>query len=294
MDDPLRLFIEHAAIEKGLSENTLAAYGRDLTHFQQDCHRKGVALHELDKGALVAYLGDLRRRGLSSATVARTFSAIRSFYRFMTAEYDLSSDPSADLKIPRGWRRLPKVLSTADVRRLLSTISPRTPQEVRDAAMLELMYAAGLRVSELLDLRLESVNLDAGFVVATGKGKKQRLVPIGEEAIVKLRLYLETARKRLDRTGKSPTLFLGRRGQRLTRQFFWERIRAAARRAGIRQTISPHTLRHSFATHLLEGGADLRSVQAMLGHSDISTTQIYTHVSRDRLKKIHAQYHPRA
>ncbi len=292
---PITTYLEYLVVEKGLSPNTVVAYEQDLMPLQAYLDGRHLSPGSIDKTALIEYLGSLRRAGLATASIARKVSAIRSLFRFLTAEKQIASDPADDLKIPRGWRRLPKTLTASDVGRLLNNAAPDdSPHAIRDDAMLEIMYAAGLRVSELLDLEMGSVNLEAGFLIATGKGRKQRIVPIGESAVIKLRRYLESARGRLAKGKNTTVLFVGRRGQRLSRQFFWTRIRAAARRAGLRKPISPHTLRHSFATHLIEGGADLRSVQAMLGHADISTTQIYTHVTRDRLKQIHTKHHPRA
>jgi integrase/recombinase XerD len=236
----------------------------------------------------------LREAELNPRSVARHLSVIRQFHRFLVREARATEDPTAHLEAPRPWQRLPVVLSSEEVDRLLAVRGAVTPQALRNQAMLELIYASGLRVSELIGLRLASLDLGIGIVRVVGKGDKERLVPVGETAANSLRAYLRDGRPRLEKGRPSDSLFLGRHGQGLTRQMFWQLVKKIARAAGITKTVTPHTLRHSFATHLLERGADLRSVQIMLGHADIGTTQIYTHMSRTHLKAIYDKFHPRA
>ncbi len=287
-------FLEHLVVERGLAQNTLEAYRRDLLRYCTFLRGRGRAAAGVDRAEIPRYLLTLREAGLSPRSVARHLSAIRHFHRFLWREGQASRDPTAHLESPRPWRRLPGVLSSEEVARLLAIPQPKTPQGLRNGAMLELMYASGLRVSELVGLRLSDLDFAVGIVHVLGKGDKERLVPLGEAAAMSLRAYLERGRPELERRRPSPHLFIGRHGHRLTRQMFWQIFKGAARAAGIVKRVTPHTLRHSFATHLLENGADLRSVQTMLGHADIGTTEIYTHVSRAHLKAIYDKCHPRA
>jgi integrase/recombinase XerD len=292
--DPLvDRFLEHLVVERGLAQNSLDAYRRDLTRYTAYLRGRKQVVTALDRTAIPRYLLALREAGLNPRSVARHLSAIRQFHRFLVREGIVSEDPTAHLESPRPWRRLPGVLSRAEVERLLAPRPLRTPQAFRDRAMLEVLYASGLRVSELVGLRLSDLDFSVGVVRVLGKGDKERLVPLGDAAIASLRAYLTQGRPRLEKGRPVPHLFLGRHGRGLTRQMFWILLRRYVRAAGISKRVTPHTLRHSFATHLLEGGADLRLVQLMLGHADIGTTQIYTHVDRARLKAIHAKYHPR-
>ena len=294
MTDPLLdRFLEHLVVERGLAQNTLDAYRRDLTRYAAYLRGRKQAVTALDRTVIPRYLLALREAGLNPRSVARHLSAIRQFHRFLVREGIVTEDPTAHLESPRPWRRLPGVLSRAEVERLLAPRPLHSPQAFRDRAMLEVLYASGLRVSELVGLRLSDLDFNVGVVRVLGKGNKERLVPLGDAAIESLRAYLTQARPLLERRRAVPHLFLGRHGRGLTRQMFWILLRRYVRAAGITKRVTPHTLRHSFATHLLEGGADLRVVQLMLGHADIGTTQIYTHVSRARLKAIHAKYHPR-
>ncbi len=290
----LDAFLEHLVVERGLAQNTLEAYRRDLLRYTEFLRAAGQEPAQVERAMIPRYLLALREAGLSPRSVARHLSAVRQFHRFLFREGRSGGDPTAHLESPRPWRRLPGVLSYQEVERLLAIPQPMTPQGLRDAAMLELMYASGLRVSELVGLRLSDVDFAVGIVHVLGKGDKERLVPLGDVAAKSLRVYLERGRPALERRQPSPHLFLGRHGHRLTRQMFWQIFKRAARAAGIVKRVTPHTLRHSFATHLLENGADLRSVQLMLGHADIATTEIYTHVSRAHLKAIYDKYHPRA
>jgi integrase/recombinase XerD len=294
MDALLDCFLEHLVVERGLAQNSLEAYRRDLTRYAAYLRGRRKRVIALDRAEVPRYLLALREAGLSPRSVARHLSAIRQFHRFLVREGHATEDPTSHLESPRPWRRLPTVLSCDEVDRLLAPREARTPQEFRDRAMLELLYASGLRVSELVGLRLADLNLAVGIVRVLGKGDKERLVPLGDAAAESLRTYLAHGRPRLEKRRPSPHLFLGRHGRGLTRQMFWQILKRYVRAAGITKSVSPHTLRHSFATHLLERGADLRSVQLMLGHADIGTTQIYTHLSRAHLKAIYDKYHPRA
>lgn len=294
--DPLaERYLSHLRVEGGLSVNTVEAYRRDLTKFQSYLHQAGKApLGPLTPETLTGFLRSLSEARLSRASSVRCLSAVRGWLRFLMRERMIEANPTIGLApISRGVR-LPKTLSQLDVTALLDLAAIPTPEDLRDRAMLELLYATGLRVSELVMAEAGQVNLDVGYLRVTGKGAKQRLVPMGEGARQLLQQYVDAARPRLLKQRTSRYLFVSRRGGPLTRQAFWKLLRRRAQRAGITQVISPHMLRHSFATHLLDGGADLRAVQVMLGHASIATTQIYTHVERGRLKRVHDRYFPRA
>jgi len=286
-------YLDHLTVERGLSRNTLDAYRRDLCRLVA-----GLGASKQPDGAqpedLARILGRLRAEGKSSRSVARWLVAVRGFFSYLVEEQVIAANPAARLDSPRSWRSLPKVLTFAEVEALLGAPGRDTPAGLRDTAMLEVIYATGLRVSELVGLRLRDLHLDAGYVRCLGKGSKERVIPLGAEAGAVLHQYLAAGRPALLAGRRSDGLFVSRRGTQLTRQGFWKLLKAHGRKAGIRQEISPHTLRHSFATHLIENGADLRSVQAMLGHADISTTQIYTHVNRERLRRLYEDFHPRA
>jgi integrase/recombinase XerD len=287
-------FLEYLVVERGLRQNSLEAYQRDLTRYLTYLADRGKESRALDRTEVPRYLLALREADLSPRSVARHLSAIRQFHRFLVRQGQAVDDPTAHLEAPRPWRRLPGVLSGEEVDRLLAARESSAPQGLRNRAMLELMYASGLRVSELIGLRLGDVDLALGVVRVLGKGDKERLVPVGDAAAESLRAYQRDARPRLEKGRASEHLFLGRHGRGLTRQMFWQIVKKVARISGITKSVTPHTLRHSFATHLLERGADLRSVQLMLGHADIGTTQIYTHLSRAHLKAIYDKFHPRA
>ncbi len=286
-------YLEHLAVERGLSANTTAAYGRDLRRLGEWLvKRRGSDLLDADAEALAAHVRGLRRQGLAPRSIARALSAARTFYDYLVEIGERVDHPALNLVPPKLWRTLPKVLSEAEIEALLAAPDPARPRGLRDKAMLELLYATGVRVSELVGLALPQLRLDVGFLVAFGKGSKERIVPVGEQAEAWVARYLREARPALAR-GRHDRVFVNRFGDPMTRQGFWLILRGYARSAGIR-AVSPHVLRHSFATHLLEHGADLRAVQMMLGHADISTTQIYTHIHQQRLKSLYDRYHPRA
>jgi len=286
-------FLDAAWAERGLSRNTLASYRRDLMKLERFLARRGRGLREARRDDLLAYLGEQMRAGLSPRTVARYLSGFRQFYRWQVRERRMDKDPTALVESPKLGRSLPKALSEDQVERLLAAPDTDDPVELRDRAMLELMYATGLRVSELTGLELKNLSLNRGVVRVLGKGNKERLVPLGAEASSWLERYLEEARPALMKGATAPEVFVTGRRAGMTRQSFWHRVKRHAARAGIDGAISPHALRHSFATHLLNHGADLRVVQLLLGHSDLSTTQIYTHIAREGLKRLHEEHHPR-
>ena len=278
-----------------MSKNTLVSYRRDLAAYIKHLEDSKVsALSRASRKDISDFMFMLKDRGLAASSIARALTAIKVFHRFLVRERILKADPSDLLESPKIWKRIPDALSLQEVEALLKVPSLHQIQGIRDRAILELMYATGLRVSEAVNLKVSDINFDVGFLRCIGKGSKERIVPLGKEARFSLKRYLEKARpKLLKKSPAEPVLFLSRLGRRISRQSFWKLIKFYAKKAGIKKNIRPHTLRHSFATHLLEGGADLRSVQEMLGHSDISTTQIYTHIDTHRLKAIHKAFHPR-
>jgi integrase/recombinase XerD len=296
MDDLiLDRFLNFLLVEKGLSSNTLEAYSRDLIYYFRFLEARGLTdLSQTQPEILYEYLGSLKGRKLSGRTQARTLSAIKSFYRFMQEESLRKDNPAQPLQGPKPKRSLPKTLSEMEVETLLHQPKPGSPRGLRDVAMLEVLYATGLRVTELTSLTLDQLELEAHLLRTMGKGSKERLVPIGMTAANHLLEYLQKGRNLLLKDRMSPWIFVNSRGGRLSRQGFWKILRDYGRLAGITKKISPHTLRHTFATHLLEGGADLRSIQTMLGHADISTTQIYTRVTSEHLREVYRRYHPRA
>jgi integrase/recombinase XerD len=295
LEPALDLFLAHVRVEKGLARNSVEAYARDLRRYVEHLEVLGVGSWDrVGRAEIQAHLAELLRRGLSARSQARALSAIRSLHRLLFAERLTPVDPADEIDAPRAGRRLPELLSHEEMGRLLASPDPRTAAGARDRAMLELLYATGVRVSELVGLELNDLNLETRMLVARGKGNKERIVPVGAPAAEAVRAYLVSARERLLRGRRTKDLFVTPRGHRLTRQGFAKLLRRYARSAGIRRPVSPHKLRHSFATHLLEGGADLRAVQEMLGHADVSTTQIYTHVERSHVKRLYQRYHPRA
>lgn len=289
----LPIFLDFLTVEKGLAKNSLSAYRTDLRNFGRYLADQKLELERVERINIVRYFQSLRSAGISARSVARALAAIRGMFRFLVAERHLKHDPTENLENPKIWTNLPKSLQPFEVEALLGAPDRETPEGLRDRAMLELLYATGLRVSELIHVKVDDLVMDAGFLRTIGKGSKERIVPFGDTARDAINDYVDRGRRELDKHG-DVYLFLSNRGRPMSRQSFWMKIVKYARTAGVKSHISPHVLRHSFATHLLENGADLRSVQMMLGHSDISTTQIYTHVSRARLQKMYETFHPRA
>ncbi|HWW91117.1 MAG TPA: site-specific tyrosine recombinase XerD [Solirubrobacteraceae bacterium] len=292
-------FLAYLELERGLSRNTLEAYRSDLLQFGEFLDRRALSLADTQHGDIAAFLSELAAGGaerppVAAATLARKVAALRSFYRHLRREGVLEHDPTADLRGPPKTRTLPRVLSREEVARLLSDPRGAGPRAVRDRALLEVMYACGLRASEAIGLELADVDLEEGVLCARGKGSKERLVPIGSQAVAALRAYCRSGRPALLGVGSESRLFVNSRGTRLTRQGLYKIVQGHARRVGLEEKMSPHTLRHTFATHLLAGGCDLRSLQEMLGHADLATTQVYTHLSADRLKDAYFSAHPRA
>ena len=292
-DALLDAFLLHLKTERRLSGNTLSAYGADLHRFSVFLSERGIDARRFARPDLLDHLTSLRDGGLTARSTARHVSTLRSFFRFLVREGVLAASPITGVKAPRLGRPLPKYLTLTQVERLRAAPDGRTPEGIRDRAMLTILYASGLRASELVTLRLQNVDANAGFLYVLGKGGKERVVPVADVALAVLGEYTGTARQAFLGKRHSSDLFLSRRGKAITRQTLWNRIRRWSLAAGIEQRISPHTLRHSFASHLLAGGADLRAVQAMLGHADIATTQIYTHVTPERLRDVHRKHHPR-
>jgi len=291
-EDALQLFLDFLSVEKGLSDNTILSYSRDLKKLFLFCNKEKILCVKAKEADLVKFIHHMSRSGLSARSLARLMSSLKSFYRFLVLDGVIKKSPAANLPSPKSWFTLPKFLSVKEVEILLQ--QPTDDERgLRDKAMLELLYATGLRVSELVSLKISELNLRDGFLVCRGKGGKERVVPLGKSASAAVRRYLDEARPTFMRH-ETDALFLTYRGNAFTRQGFWKVLKAYAQKARLDEKISPHVLRHSFATHLLERGADLRSVQLMLGHSQITTTQIYTHVSRTHLRRIYDKYHPRA
>jgi integrase/recombinase XerD len=288
-------FINYLSVERGLAKNTLESYGRDLRQFQ-----KYLDVSQLDiiknstRDTILNYLNSLQSKGRSVSTISRNLAAIKSFYQYLVRERHLEKDPAINLESPRPEKKLPRILTINEVEELLVQPNILLPTGLRDKAMLELLYATGIRVSELTSLNISDINLDMGYIKCYGKGSKERIVPLGSIAVKCVQEYVAKGRPKLVRSYEEGALFVNHHGKRLTRQGFWKIIKKYALEANILKAITPHTLRHSFATHLLENGADLRSVQEMLGHADISTTQIYTHVTKNRLKEVYDKTHPRA
>jgi integrase/recombinase XerD len=292
--DPVRAWLDHLRVERGLSPHTLVAYERDVSALGDFAARQKGSVVELDAHQLAEFVGSLRERGLSARSQARHVFSIRGFYGFALREGLVAADPTENLRPPRAFRGLPRHLTPSQVEALLAAPDTRTAVGLRDRALLEVLYATGLRASELTSLALEGLDLELGIVRVLGKGAKERLVPLGREAQRWTRLYLDKSRPEFARRGSPRVVFLSQRGGRLSAMGLWGAVRRHAVAAGVERVLTPHVLRHSFATHLLERGADLRALQAMLGHADISTTEIYTHVSRERLRKLYDKLHPRA
>ncbi len=288
-------FINFLSVEKGLARNTLESYQRDLRAFTGYLRQSGVTgFQETSRHNIVGYLATLQKNGKAKATLSRNLASIRSLFQYLAQERLVPENPSADLESPKPDRKLPRVLTPQEVDLLMEQPNCSQSTGIRDKAMLEVIYATGIRVSELISLDLEHINIESGFIRCRGKGNKERIIPIGSLAVRHVENYLAGCRGRLVRNGNESALFVNQHGKRMTRQGFWKILKKYAREAGINKHITPHTLRHSFATHLLENGADLRSVQEMLGHADISTTQIYTQVTRSRIREVYEKTHPRA
>ncbi|MBI2874450.1 MAG: site-specific tyrosine recombinase XerD [Firmicutes bacterium] len=295
MHDLLQQFIGYLTTERQLAPNTLESYGRDLQQYLAFCRARAIAgIGETSRNTIVDYLSELRKKGRANSTISRHLASLKAFYNYMLRLRMIEGDPSSSLEAPKIEKRLPHVLSVREVEVLLSQPNGKDASGIRDKAMLELLYATGIRVSELISLGLGDVNVDMGYVRCNGRGSRERIVPLGSAAVRCLKEYLRKGRPKLIRDEAASAFFVNHLGVRLTRQGFWKIIKKYARQAGIQKKITPHTLRHSFAAHLLENGADLRSVQEMLGHADISTTQVYALLTRSRLKEVYARTHPRA
>ena len=296
VDSAIDAYLSYVRVEKGLADNTIDAYGRDLLALAASLTTQGVAeARDVRVNHVLAHLVELSKNGSGIRTQARHLVAIRQLFRFLVKEKVIASDPVADIEMPRAGRKLPEFLDVDEVERLLGTPDARTPRGSRDRAMLEVLYATGLRVTELVTLPSDGLDAERGFVLVRGKGNKERVVPLGQHALTALEHYVRGARPTFLGTHKTSTaLFLRTGGDPMTRQGFWKLLKGHAVAAGITKPLSPHKLRHSFATHLVERGADLRAVQAMLGHAELSTTEIYTHVNRERLRQIYGDHHPRA
>ena len=287
-------YLSHLAVDRRLSPNTVESYARDLTLLGRFAAGEGAAIETLDRRSLEAAVRQLMAEGRSPKSVARAVACFRGFYRFLVVAGHLPNNPADDLRAPRAWKTLPDFLSVAEVDKLLEAPDVSEPRGLRDRALIEVLYATGLRVSELVNLRPQDLNLESGYLTTTGKGRKQRLVPLGDEAASWVARYLKEGRPALLKKRASPRLFVNARGGTgLTRVGFWKILTAYGRQAGIGKSLSPHVLRHSFATHLLDRGADLRAIQMMLGHADLSTTQIYTHILDARLRAVYDKFHPR-
>ncbi len=294
MSAPVDGYLAHLSVERRLSPHTIESYGRDLSQLSATAAGLGRPIESLDRRALEGHVRDLMAEGRSPRSVARAVACLRGFYRFLVVGGHRQDNPADDLRAPRAWKTLPKFLSTEEVDRLLASPDTSEPRGLRDRALIELLYATGLRVSEMITLRQQDLNLESGYLTCTGKGRKQRLVPVGDEAAAWLARYVREGRPALLKKRASPRLFVNARGGTgLTRVGLWKILKAYGQQAGVGSRLSPHVLRHSFATHLLERGADLRAIQMMLGHSDLSTTQIYTHVLEARLRAVYDKFHPR-
>ncbi len=298
VEDQVKDFIHYLIVERNLAHNTIVSYERDLKKYVQYLQKveQLCRWNDVARFHIMQFLKFLKEKGSSPKTIARHLASVRSFHQFLLREKAVNQDPTVHIETPQLPRKLPNVLSMAEVEALLEAPKQNTPFSIRDKAMLELLYATGIRVSELIQLNVFDVHLTMGFIRCYGKGRKERIVPIGKMATDALKRYIEQGRPELLRRKKGTTdaLFLNHHGERLTRQGCWKILKRLAKEANIQKQLTPHTLRHSFATHLLENGADLRAVQEMLGHADISTTQIYTHVTKTRLKDVYKQFHPRA
>lgn len=294
MEPQIRAFLNHLRVEKGLSENTIQAYSRDIEKFAEFIRERKLIAKDVQRGDIVDFLGTLYEKHLDSRSVARHLVTVRQFFRYLSIEEIIKDDPAAHIESPRFRQSLPDFLSIEEVERLLEQPDTATAVGVRDRAMIELMYSTGLRVSELCGLRLSDLQMDAGCLRCIGKGNKERLVPVGRKALEVVQRYLRESRAQFLQEGSSPFIFLKGKGKKMDRMGFWTILGRYGRRAGLRKSLTPHMLRHSFATHLLDRGADIRSVQELLGHKSLVTTQIYTHVGTAALREVYERAHPRA
>jgi len=295
MQDLLTKYFNYLIIERGIAQNTLESYGRDLRRFVSFVEEKRnvTDIKEVNPETVVEYLTHIRNEGLAANSMNRALAALRGFYKYLLREKIINENPLANIELAKVWMKLPDTISKEEMKTILAQPGDQTITAIRNTAMLELLYATGIRVSELINLTMNSVNWQVGFLIVMGKGSKERIVPVGKIAYDCTRRYVDEVRPHLMQKKSTDVLFLNRFGKKFTRQGFWKIVVGYAKQAGLQKKVYPHTFRHSFASHLLEGGADLRTVQVMLGHSDISTTQIYTHVTREKLKEIHKKYHPR-
>jgi integrase/recombinase XerD len=294
MQELLTRYLNYLLIERGMAQNTLEAYGRDLRRYFQSLLQKDITeLQDVKPEVIIEYLVQIKGEGLSANSMNRALAALRGLYKYLIQEKIIGQSPLVNIELAKVWMRLPDTISKEEMNVILIQPGNQTATAMRDTAMLEFLYATGIRVSELINLTMNSINWQVGFVVVMGKGSKERIVPIGKTAYDCTRLYVDKARPQLMQKKITDVLFLNRFGTKFTRQGLWKIVIRYAQKAGLQKKVHPHTFRHSFATHLLEGGADLRTVQVMLGHADISTTQIYTHITKERLKEIHKKYHPR-
>ncbi|MDD2679816.1 MAG: site-specific tyrosine recombinase XerD [Candidatus Omnitrophica bacterium] len=294
MKELIDTFLNYLSVERGLSNNTIISYREDLNTYLDFIAKSNIdVLSKISRNNITNFMFAQKDKGIGANSIARRLAAIRMFHRFLTRERILKSDPSTLIESPKLWKRVPETLSLNEVEALIAQPNVRNIQGIRDKAILETLYATGMRVSEAVNLKKDNVNLDIGFLRCIGKGSKERVIPLGKKAIASIQRYLEISRPKLLKGKQAEFLFVSRFGKKISRQSFWKIIKKYAKAARIKKPIKPHILRHSFATHLLERGADLRSVQEMLGHSYISTTQIYTHINKDRLKSVHRQFHPR-
>jgi integrase/recombinase XerD len=287
-------FLNYLSLERGLAKNTISAYRKDLEKYSAYLKVKNIGpVDKIKRSDINSFLMELKDKRLNASTISRNLTAVKMFHKFLLSEGKSKDDITSVLDSPKLWKHIPDVLSVSEIEKIIFQPNLRNNQGIRDRAILETLYATGMRVSEAVNLKLDGINLDVGFLRCIGKGNKERIIPLGKKAIEAIKRYLDAARPRLLNTKESEFLFISRLGKKISRQSLWKMIKKYAKEARIKKPIKPHTLRHSFATHLLERGADLRSVQEMLGHSSISTTQIYTHINKDRLKNIHRQFHPR-
>lgn len=290
----IQRYADYLSAERGLSHNTVSSYIRDLQKAEREIKKAGRKLESVRRSDILAIMRRMKEDGLSSRSIARWLVSLRQYFKFLVSEKVIKNDPSLNIESPKTWKPLPEFLNYEEIEALLCAPDRTTPLGLRDRAMFETLYATGLRVSEIISLELSDLKIDAGFLTCLGKGSKERIVPLGETCTKVLKDYLCSGRNELRKGKPELHLFMNTRGRKMTRQGFWKIMKKYARKAGISKRLSPHIIRHSFATHLLANGADLRSLQMLLGHADISTTQIYTHISRERLKKMYRDYHPRA